>query len=47
MKNKAAVSLGKRGGAKTASLYGAKHFSDAGKKGMAKRWGKSNSHPLR
>ncbi len=33
MKDKAAVSLGQRGGQKTASLYGKKHFSDAGKKG--------------
>jgi len=38
MKNKAAVSLGKLGGKKTALLYGARHFSEAGRKGMAKRW---------
>ena len=38
--NKAAQELGKKGGQKTASLHGKKHFSDAGKKGMAKRWAK-------
>lgn len=31
--------LGKRGGQMTASRHGKKHFSAAGKKGMAKRWG--------
>jgi general stress protein YciG len=30
--------IGKRGGQKTASLHGKKHFADAGKKGAAKRW---------
>jgi hypothetical protein len=30
--------LGKRGGRKTALLHGKKHFSEAGTKGMAKRW---------
>ena len=35
-----AKELGKRGGQKTASLHGKKHFSKAGKKGAAKRWGK-------
>ena len=33
-----AKELGKRGGQKTASLHGKKHFSAAGKKGMEKRW---------
>lgn len=38
MKNKAAQSLGKLGGQATAKKLGSKHFSEAGKKGMAKRW---------
>lgn len=29
---------GRKGGQKTASLHGKKHFSKAGKKGAAKRW---------
>lgn len=40
MKNKAAQSLGKLGGKATTKKYGKKHFSEAGKKGMAKRWAK-------
>ena len=36
--NKAAQELGKLGGEATAKKHGKKHFSDAGKKGMAKRW---------
>ena len=32
--------LGAIGGAMTAKKYGAKHFSEAGKKGMKARWGK-------
>lgn len=39
MKNEAAVSLGKLGGVATASKHGKKHFSEAGKKGNATRWG--------
>ena len=39
MKNKAAQELGKLGGTKTKERHGLKHFSDAGKKGMLKRWG--------
>lgn len=35
-----AKQLGKSGGKKTLKKYGRKHFSEAGKKGMAKRWGK-------
>jgi general stress protein YciG len=31
--------LGKRGGKATKSKHGSKHFAEAGKKGMAKRWG--------
>ena len=42
-KNKSAQKLGKIGGQKTASLYGKKHFSNAGKLGMAKRWAKKKS----
>ncbi len=34
-----AKQLGKRGGAATKRKYGRKHFSEAGKKGMARRWG--------
>lgn len=34
--------IGKQGGKKTASLYGKKHYSEAGKRGMAKRWGKKD-----
>jgi general stress protein YciG len=43
MKNKAAVELGRKGGQKTASLHGKKHFSAAGKKGMEKRWKKQRT----
>lgn len=32
--------LGKKGGDTTKKLYGKKHFSEAGKKGMESRWGK-------
>jgi hypothetical protein len=35
-----AVQTGKQGGNVTKRKYGSKHFSEAGKKGMAKRWGK-------
>lgn len=35
-KNPAAVSLGRRGGRKTLELFGAEHFSNAGKKGGKK-----------
>lgn len=31
--------LGSSGGRVTADKHGSKHFSEAGKKGMAKRWG--------
>lgn len=31
--------MGGIGGKATAKKYGRKHFSEAGKKGMAKRWG--------
>jgi hypothetical protein len=31
--------LGSLGGLMTKSKYGTKHYSEAGKKGMAKRWG--------
>lgn len=37
---KAAQQLGSLGGKATVKKYGKKHFSEAGKKGMAKRWGK-------
>lgn len=33
-----AKQLGKLGGEKTKEKYGSKHYSEAGKKGMAKRW---------
>jgi hypothetical protein len=33
--------LGKLGGKKTRQRYGTAHFHDLGKRGMAKRWGKS------
>jgi len=33
--------FGKRGGEATKRKYGARHFSTAGKLGMAKRWGTS------
>ncbi len=39
MKDRIAQELGKRGGQATASRHGKAHFSEAGKKGMAKRWG--------
>lgn len=39
-KQSAAQILGNLGGEKTSLLLGKKHFSEAGKKGMAKRWGK-------
>ena len=32
--------FGKQGGETTKKRYGTKHFSEAGKLGMAKRWGK-------
>ena len=32
--------FGKQGGDATKKRYGRKHFSEAGKIGMAKRWGK-------
>lgn len=35
-----AKDLGRLGGFATSKKYGKKHFSEAGKKGMAKRWGK-------
>jgi hypothetical protein len=41
MKNKAAQQLGKLGGKSTAKKHGKKHFSNAGKKGMAIRWYKA------
>lgn len=43
VKNSAAMKLGKLGGQKTAKLYGKDHFSQAGKKGMKKRWLKKKS----
>ena len=43
MTNKNAQALGKLGGKKTAKKYGKKHFSEAGKKGMAKRWAKNGA----
>jgi len=36
---KASSIMGNRGGEKTKELHGKSHFSEAGKKGMAKRWG--------
>lgn len=41
--NKNAQELGKLGGKATAKKYGKDHFSQAGKKGMKKRWGKKES----
>jgi hypothetical protein len=38
--SKAAQRLGRKGGKKTSALDGNIHFSEAGKKGMMKRWGK-------
>jgi peptide subunit release factor 1 (eRF1) len=38
MTNKMAQQLGKLGGKATAKKYGAEHFSNAGRIGMAKRW---------
>jgi len=38
--SKAAKELGQLGGRKTAQSHGKQHFSEAGKKGAAKRWGK-------
>lgn len=40
VKNKAAKEIGQLGGRKTAQRHGKQHFSEAGKKGAAKRWGK-------
>jgi len=37
-KNQAAASLGKLGGEAVKRKYGINHFSELGKKGMAKRW---------
>jgi general stress protein YciG len=34
--------IGKKGGSTTKKRHGSKHFSDAGKKGAAKRWNKNN-----
>lgn len=42
MVNKSAQSLGKLGGQATKKKLGSKHFSEAGKLGMAKRWAKPN-----
>lgn len=39
-KSVAAKELGHLGGVATASKYGTKHFSEAGKKGNASRWAK-------
>lgn len=36
--NEAASKLGKLGGSATLKKHGKKHFSEAGTKGMAKRW---------
>lgn len=45
MKNKEAQKLGSLGGKSTAKKYGSKHYSEAGKKGMEKRWGnKTNEY---
>lgn len=38
MTNKFAQQLGAKGGKATAKKYGADHFSNAGRLGMAKRW---------
>lgn len=38
MTNKFAQQLGASGGKATAKKYGAEHFSNAGRLGMAKRW---------
>lgn len=38
-----AKQLGQLGGLATSKKYGSKHYSEAGKKGMEKRWGKSNN----
>lgn len=40
LKNTSAVDLGTLGGQETKARYGARHFSEAGKKGMASRWRK-------
>lgn len=42
MKNKAAVSLGKKGGIASSRKQGKKKLSANGKKGMAVRWGKKD-----
>lgn len=39
LKRRVGQLMGALGGNATAKKYGAKHFSEAGKKGMAKRWG--------
>jgi hypothetical protein len=43
MKDTSAIAqqLGKRGGQKTRTKYGTAYYSQLGKRGMAKRWGKS------
>ena len=46
MKNKNTQKLGSLGGKSTAKKYGVKHFSEAGKKGMAKRWGNKNENKI-
>lgn len=38
--NEAAKALGQLGGLMTSKIYGTKHFSEAGKKGMKARWNK-------
>lgn len=40
LRKQAAAFIGALGGKRTMKKYGSKHFSDAGKKGMAKRWAK-------
>jgi hypothetical protein len=39
--------FGKQGGVTTKKRYGTKHFSEAGKLGMARRWGKRRKKPRR
>ena len=41
--SKLAKLLGKRGGNATKAKYGTKHFSTAGKLGMARRWAKKRA----
>ena len=43
--NKNAQELGKLGGKKTKEKHGKDHFSNAGKKGALKRWGKKEVKP--